>query len=156
AFDTKLHRKVAVKRLRETADGMSAARRARFLREAPLLASLSHPNVLTVHDVGGMDRELYVGMELVAGVAMSQWVAGAEARPGWRQIVDLYGQVGRGLSAAHQLDVVHRDIKPENILVARNGRVLIGDFGLAGLTDAGEVTGGATGAPGSLTQTGAV
>ncbi len=141
AFDTKLQRKVAVKRLRELATAASAdQRRARFLREAQLLASLSHPNVLTVHDVGGVDPELYVVMELVDGWPMSRWISEAAPRPDWRRILDLYLQVGRGLSAAHQLGVVHRDVKPENILVARNGRVLIGDFGLAGLAEVAGVT----------------
>jgi hypothetical protein len=157
AFDTKLQRKVAVKRLRELATAGSAdKRRARFLREAQLLASLSHPNVLTVHDVGGADPELYVVMELVDGWPMSRWISEAAPRPDWRRILDLYLQVGRGLSAAHQLGVVHRDVKPENILVARSGRVLIGDFGLAGLAEAaGETADPAAPAP-ELTQTGAV
>jgi len=157
AFDAKLRRKVAVKRLRDTDAGAAAdRRRARFLREAQLLASLSHPNVLTVHDVGGVDREIYVVTELVDGWPMSRWVSEGRPPPTCRQIVDLYLQVGRGLSAAHVLNVVHRDVKPENILVARNGRVLIGDFGLAGLTGS---TGGGSEQPGAgaaLTQTGAV
>ena len=157
AFDTKLQRKVAVKRLRDLAAAASAERRrARFLREAQLLASLSHPNVLTVHDVGGVDPELYVVMELVDGWPMSRWISEAEPRPGWRRILDVYEQVGRGLSAAHHLGVVHRDVKPENILVARSGRVLIGDFGLAGLAEAGGVTPDPSAVPTPLTQTGAV
>ena len=95
AFDTKLQRKVAIKRLREMAVAASAdRRRARFLREAQLLASLSHPNVLTVHDVGGVDPELYVVMELVDGWPMSRWISEAVPRPGWRRILDLYVQVG--------------------------------------------------------------
>ena len=144
AFDTKLSRKVAVKRLRETGAGTPAEkRRGRFLREAQLLASLSHPNVLTVHDVGGADRELYVVMELVDGAPVSRWLA--ETRPRWRAILDVYLQAGRGLVAAHQLGIVHRDIKPDNILVAKNGRVLVGDFGLAGL--AGNLTPGADPSP---------
>ena len=139
ALDAKLRRKVAIKRLREgdaaiVAGAAADRRRERFLREAQLLASLSHPNVLTVHDVGGIDREVYVVTELVDGSPMSRWVRETEPRPDHRRIIDLYLQVGRGLWAAHQLNVVHRDVKPENILVARNGRVLIGDFGLAGLT----------------------
>jgi hypothetical protein len=157
AFDTQLRRKVAVKRLRETGGGPAAERRrARFLREARLLASLSHPNVLTVHDVGGIDGELYVVTELVDGLPMSRSVAEAAPRLRWAELVDLYLQAGRGLAAAHRIGVVHRDVKPENILVARSGRVLIGDFGLAGLMDAGERAPEAPpGAP-SLTQTGSV
>jgi hypothetical protein len=157
AFDTKLERRVAVKRLREAGAGAPAERRrARFLREARLLASLSHPNVLTVHDVGGGDGELYVVMELVDGWPMSRWRAEARPAASARDVVGLYLQVGRGLSAAHRLDVVHRDVKPENILVARSGRVLIGDFGLAGLADAAEAPVEPPGAAASLTQTGAV
>src|SRR5215471_10588930 len=162
AFDTKLGRKVAVKRLRETGQGTPAEkRRGRFMREAQLLASLSHPNVLTIHDVGGADRELYVVMELIDGAPVSRWLT--EKRPGWRAIVDVFVQAGRGLVAAHQLGIVHRDIKPDNILVANSGRVLVGDFGLAGL--AGSVTPAADlspspspspAAPGALTQTGTV
>ena len=157
AFDNKLQRKVAVKRLREMAVAASAdRRRARFLREARLLASLSHPNVLTVHDVGGVDPELYVVMELVDGWPMSSWISEAVPRPDWRRILDLYVQVGHGLAAAHQLGVVHRDVKPENILVARSGRVLIGDFGLAGLAEAVDTSVDPSTAPAGLTQTGAV
>jgi len=160
AFDTKLGRKVAVKRLRETGLGTPAEkRRGRFLREAQLLASLSHPNVLTIHDAGGADRELYVVMELIDGAPVSRWLT--EKRPGWRAIIDVFMQAGRGLLAAHQLGIVHRDIKPDNILVANNGRVLVGDFGLAGL--AGNLTPVADPSPspaspvaGELTETGAV
>ena len=157
AFDTKLQRKVAIKRLREAAGGPTGERRRkRFLREAQMLASLSHPNVLTVHDVGEIEREIYVVMELVDGWPMSRWISEAQPRPGWRQIVDMYLQVGRGLSAAHQLGVVHRDVKPENIFVGRSGRVLIGDFGLAGLTDARAASTDAADEHSGLTQTGAV
>ena len=157
AFDTKLQRKVAIKRLREAAGGPTGERRRkRFLREAQMLASLSHPNVLTVHDVGEIEREIYVVMELVDGWPMSRWISEAQPRPGWQQIVDMYLQVGRGLSAAHQLGVIHRDVKPENILVGRSGRVLIGDFGLAGLTDARAASTDPADEHSGLTQTGAV
>jgi serine/threonine protein kinase len=153
AFDSQLRRRVAVKRLR---DGGSARRRARVLREAQLLASLSHPNVLTVHDVGGIDGEVYVVMELVDGWPMSRWIAETAPRPGWRAIVDVYLQAGRGLAAAHQVGVVHRDVKPENILVARAGRVFIGDFGLAGLTEVADHVSAAPSRGAELTQSGSL
>src|SRR4029079_6156830 len=104
-------RKVAVKRLRELATAGSAERRrARFLRGAQLRAALSHPNVLTVHDVGGVDPELYVVMELVDGWPMSRWISEADPRPDWRRILHLYLQAGRRLSPPHQLGVLHRAV----------------------------------------------
>ena len=108
-------------------------RRARFLREAQLLASLSHPNVLTVHDVGGVDRRAVrrdgAGRRL-ADVALDH--RGVRARRGGRSSTST-NRRGAGSSAAHQLGVVHRDVKPENILVARDGRVLDRRLRLAGL-----------------------
>lgn len=131
ALDTKLGRKVAIKRLRGPQEAFSRGRRTRFIREAQLLASLNHPNVLTVHDIDVSHCELYVVMELVDGWSLSRWVR--DTAPGWKRIVDAYLDAGLGLTAAHQLGIVHRDIKPDNILVAKGGRVVLSDFGLAGL-----------------------
>ena len=134
AYDTKLSRKVAIKRLHDRGDdvaGKRQERRLRFLREAQLLASLSHPNVLTVHDLGTMDGELAVVMELIDGWSLSEWLT--TCKPERRQVVEAFLAAGEGLAAAHRLGIIHRDVKPANILVARTGRVLMTDFGLAGL-----------------------
>lgn len=155
AFDTKLKRKVAIKRLHAALkQAASTQRRARFLREAELLAACSHPNVLTVHDVGGEGRGVFVVMELVDGWPVSRWLA--ETRPSFHEIAGVYRQAALGLAAAHQVGIVHRDVKPDNILVARSGRVLVSDFGLAGLSDGSSPP--IPGAPPSnhrLTRTGA-
>jgi tetratricopeptide (TPR) repeat protein/predicted Ser/Thr protein kinase len=126
-WDPELRRRVAVKLVRpERSDDAS---RARMLREARALARISHPNVVAVYDVGEHDGEIYVATELVDGETMATWCDGRSAR----EIIGAWIQAGRGLEAAHAGGIVHRDVKPANVLVGRDGRVRIGDFGLARL-----------------------
>jgi serine/threonine-protein kinase len=134
AFDTRLERMVALKLLRHDAfegghDNAEAAR-LRLVREAQALAQISHENVLTVFDAGTLDEEVYVAMELVEGQTFKTWLA--QSHP-WREIVAKFVQAGSGLMAAHAQGVVHRDFKPENVLLARDGRVRVADFGLVGV-----------------------
>ena len=103
--------------------------RKRFDREARLLARLSHPNVVAVYDAGEADEGMYIAMEYVPGMPLSEWVAGGNPA-GW-QIVEVFLQAGRGLAAAHRAGLIHRDVKPHNILVGEDGRARITDFGLA-------------------------
>ena len=125
AWDPELERRVAVKLVRpERAD---EAARARMLREARALARIAHPNVVAVHDAGVHDGDVYVATELVDGETMATWPTGR----GTAEIAGAWIQVARGLAAAHAQGVVHRDVKPANALVGRDGRVRIGDFGLA-------------------------
>ncbi|RMG97129.1 MAG: serine/threonine protein kinase [Deltaproteobacteria bacterium] len=133
AYDPDLDREVALKLLlgERRRDGEAAAEaRARLLREARAMARLSHPNVIAVYDVGVEDGDVFVAMELVEGEDLRTHLAHRDLP--WDRIVDLFVQAADGLSAAHGAGVVHRDFKPENVLVGRDGRVRVSDFGLAG------------------------
>src|SRR5262249_4192834 len=101
----------------------------RLLREARAMAKLSHPNVVTVHDVVVHDDQLFIAMELIEGVSLREWLR-AEPRT-WREILDVFLHAGDGLAAAHAVGLVHRDFKPDNVLCDRRGRVCVTDFGLA-------------------------
>lgn len=132
AYDEDLDRKVALKLLRGE---LSQDERgpARMLREAQALARLSHPNVVQVHEVGRWSDHDYVAMEYVDGQTLERWL---DERPrSWQEILDVLMQAGRGLAAAHAADLVHRDFKPANLLVGRDGRARVVDFGLARATN---------------------
>jgi tetratricopeptide (TPR) repeat protein len=158
ALDTELGRKVAIKVLsREQEEG-----RIRLRREAQAMARLSHPNVVTVHEVINVgDREGIV-MELVDGVDLAAWRR--TSQPTWREIVAVYIQAARGLAAAHRIGLVHRDFKPSNALIDRDGTVRVTDFGLVRAATDAPITGDdATPAPAdaawediALTRTGVV
>ena len=133
ARDMRLAREVAIKVLpAELADDRD--RLARFQQEARATAALSHPNVVTVFDVGVQDGTPWLVMELLQGHTLR-----ASLRPGQalslRKALDYGVQIARGLAAAHGANIVHRDLKPENVFVANDGRVKLLDFGLAKLTE---------------------
>ncbi|MCA9709110.1 MAG: tetratricopeptide repeat protein [Myxococcales bacterium] len=130
AYDPELDRRVALKLLRGARDDAgSQGRNARLLREAQVLARLTHPNVITVHDVGTWNEQVFVAMEYVDGPTLKQWLA--KSRRTWPEIRDVFVAAGRGLAAAHAADLVHRDFKPDNVLIGGDGRVRVTDFGLA-------------------------
>jgi tetratricopeptide (TPR) repeat protein/predicted Ser/Thr protein kinase len=133
AYDPKLERKVAIKLLRNEgprpAGSTMTAGQARLFREAQALAKLSHPNVVTVHDVDTHEGEVYVAMEYVEGQSLKDWLR-ARRRP-WRGVVEMFLAAGRGLAAAHAAGIIHRDFKPANVLIGNDGRVRVADFGLA-------------------------
>lgn len=140
AYDPELRRKVALKLLRPDIAHITdvPAARARLLREARLLATLSHPNVVTVYDVGAMGDDIFIAVELIEGRSLAEWME-AE-RPTWREVASIYVQAARGLLAAHEAGLVHRDVKPANLLLGKDGSVRVTDFGLA--TAMGDVTSG--------------
>jgi hypothetical protein len=128
ALDTRLGREVAVKVLGRLACS-DPARRLRFDREARLASAVSHPNVLTVFDVGQWGHLPYVVTELLEGETLR-----TRLRPGLlapREAVGLAVQMTHGLAALHARGIVHRDLKPENLFVTSDGRVKILDLGLA-------------------------
>jgi predicted ATPase/serine/threonine protein kinase len=126
-LDGELERKVAIKLLRSKATRTIGVHR--LVREAQGLARLSHPNVIQVHEIGEHDDSMFVAMEYVEGSTLRDWLD-AERRP-WRQAIDMVRQAGRGLEAAHAAGLVHRDFKPSNVMVGKDGRPRVCDFGLA-------------------------
>jgi eukaryotic-like serine/threonine-protein kinase len=134
AHDPRLGREVAIKVLPAEV-GAEPERLRRFAQEARAVAALSHPNILTVFDVGahpGADATAaipYVVMELLQGETLREMVSCRT--PTQRQVLSFAVQVAQGLDAAHAKGIVHRDLKPENVFVTMDGRVKLLDFGLA-------------------------
>jgi serine/threonine protein kinase len=117
AFDPRLHRDVAIKLSRERFS-------ERFEREVRVIATLNHPNICTVHDVGPN----FLVTELVEGETLREWL---RHHPPVERILDIVRQVLEALRAAHRASIVHRDLKPENVMVRFDGYVKVLDFGLA-------------------------
>ncbi len=126
AIDRKLDRSVAIKILTDDLDEEHARQ---LLREAQSLAKLSHPSVVQVYEVGRLDEQMYIVMELVRGRTLRTWAR--TSSPGWRECVEVYAKAAEGLAAAHAQGLVHRDFKPGNAIVDDEGRVRVLDFGLA-------------------------
>ncbi|HEU0029446.1 MAG TPA: serine/threonine-protein kinase [Kofleriaceae bacterium] len=144
AHDQQLDRPVALKLHRTAAHG------ERLHREAVAMAKLAHPNVVTVYEIGEVEGRPFVAMEYVDGTTLRAWAEGRR----WREIVIALIAAAEGLAAVHAAGLVHRDVKPDNIFVGKDGRVRVGDFGLAQL---GGVTGMAVRAElGPETETGTV
>jgi len=122
--DPELSRTVALK----VCKTLGAEAGAALLREAQLLARLSHPNVVTVHETGRYGDEVFYVMEFVIGCSAYEYFSECGS---WQEAVGIYVAAGSGLAAAHDQGVVHGDFKPGNVLVGDDGRVRVADFGLA-------------------------
>ena len=146
AHDPILDRLVALKVVSAETDHTDELR-ARFFREAQACAKLSHPNVVTIHDLGEAEGNLFIVMELLEGDELRQLIA-RRTITHLEDKLPLMIQICEGLEYAHEKGIVHRDVKPGNIFVLRNGQVKILDFGIAliaaaetGLTRAGLIVG---------------
>jgi Tol biopolymer transport system component len=137
ADDLSLHRSVALKFLAPHAlDDPDA--KERFLREARAAASLDHPNVCTVYEIGEADGQTFLSMAFIEGRTVKEKIA--ERPLPLDEALDIALQAGEGLKAAHDKGIVHRDIKSANLMVATGGRVKVMDFGLAQLAGQGGLT----------------
>ena len=128
AHDKRLRRDVAIKVLPSQLLSDDAGRR-RFVQEAQSASALNHPNIVSIFDVSLESDPPYLVSELVDGEALNAAISGRPMPV--RKLLDLAVQIAEGLAAAHQAGIVHRDLKPANILISRDGRVKIVDFGLA-------------------------
>ncbi len=125
----KLNRLVAVKVLKEEFCGDSNFV-SKFKMEAQAAAGLAHPNIVNIYDVVDEGRLHYIVMELVEGITLKTYIA----RKGRLEIKESIGiaiQVAQGIAAAHEQHIIHRDIKPQNMLISRDGKVKVADFGIA-------------------------
>jgi TolB-like protein/pimeloyl-ACP methyl ester carboxylesterase/Tfp pilus assembly protein PilF len=131
AHDSRLGRDVAIKLL--SAPEVAGERRARFEREARVVARLNHPNILTLHDVGEHEGTLFLVTELLEGGTLRQRL---ERGPlPWGVAVGWASELAEALGAAHGQGIVHRDLKPENLWITRDERIKILDFGIAKIVD---------------------
>ena len=128
AYDEQLDRKIALKLLRPDRE-YSARNEARMQREARAMATLSHPNVVQVYEVGRYEDQVFLAMEFVQGQTLTAWLHAAPRT--WQQKLEVLLQAGEGLHAAHEAGVVHGDFKPDNILIDAHGKARVLDFGLS-------------------------
>ena len=143
AKDQRLNRYVAIKVLKtEYSSDKSFVNK--FRAEAQSAAGLSHPNIVNVYDVGDDSGLHYIVMELVEGITLKRFIE----RKGKLEVKEAVGigiQIAQGMEAAHDNRIIHRDIKPQNIIISRDGKVKVTDFGIAKATNSNTITSNAMG-----------
>ncbi len=138
AKDHKLNRLVAVKILKqEFSENENFV--SKFRVEAQSTAGLMHPNIVNVYDVGDEDGVNYIVMELVDGITLKKYIE-KKARLSVKEAVSIAIQVAMGLEAAHNNNIIHRDIKPQNIMISKDGKVKVTDFGIAKAATSNTIT----------------
>ena len=134
----KLNRYVAIKVLKqefsENANFVS-----KFRIEAQAAAGLMHPNIVNVYDVGEENGIYYIVMELVEGITLKKYIE-KKARLSYKEAVSIAIQVSMGIEAAHNNHIIHRDIKPQNIIISKDGKVKVTDFGIAKAATSNTIT----------------
>lgn len=143
ARDLKLNRYVAIKVLKpEFSSDESFVKKFRV--EAQSAAGLSHPNIVNVYDVGEENGIHYIVMELVQGITLKHYIE-RKGTLDIREVLNISVQVASGMGAAHANRIIHRDIKPQNVIMSRDGKVKVTDFGIAKAADSTTVTTNAAG-----------
>ena len=129
AMDTRLGRQVAIKVLKEeySSDKNFVSK---FRAEAQAAAVLSHPNIVNVYDVGEDEGLHYIVMELVEGITLKKFIE-RKGKLELKEAVGIAIQIAQGMEAAHANHIIHRDIKPQNIIISKEGKVKVTDFGIA-------------------------
>jgi serine/threonine-protein kinase len=128
AVDEKLGREVALKVL-PGAFERDEERRRRFLREARAAAAVTHPNLITVHEIDEAEGRIFIAMELVPGESLRDSLA--RGAPSVTEALRRFREICRGVAKAHERGIVHRDLKPDNVMLTADGGVKVLDFGLA-------------------------
>ncbi len=143
AMDHRLNRFVAVKVLKQeySSDTKFVTK---FRAEAQSVAGLSHPNVVGVYDVGEDSELYYIVMELVEGITLKKYIE-KKGKLDIKEALGITIQIAQGLEAAHSSHIIHRDIKPQNIIISREGRVKVTDFGIAKAASSNTITSNAMG-----------
>ncbi|MGH1343896.1 MAG: protein kinase domain-containing protein [Nannocystales bacterium] len=129
AHDRELDRRVAIKVLFEGRATHTSSGANQLLREGRALASLRHPNIVSVYDIGWHEGELFIAMEYVEGKTFDTWQR--DNKPSARELLHHYLEAGAALAAAHDAGIIHGDFKPANVMVDSSGRTVVLDFGLA-------------------------
>ena len=140
ARDRKLRRRVAIKTILQSASSLGSVGTERLRAEAEMLAQLAHPGIVAVHDVLEESDRVLLVMELIEGTSLRERLKSGPLPV--HEVIDIVTALGSALAAAHAHGLVHRDVKPDNVMIRRDGRVALLDFGIAKETrkGAGSVT----------------
>ena len=143
AKDHSLGRDVAIKVLKsDFAQDSSFV--TKFRAEAQSAAALEHPNIVNIYDVGSEDGLYYIVMEYIEGITLKQYIA-KKGRLGYNEALSIAIQMARGIEAAHNKGIVHQDIKPQNIIISKEGKVKVTDFGIARAANSNTIHAGSMG-----------